>query len=146
MTAKHRPAQLSEVNFFVYGTLKRGECRQHRWPRSPLVVEEAWVHGELYDTGSYPALLPGCDKVLGELWSFSSTDFEPIVKVLDEIEEYRPGEPYNLYNREIVDCETLSGRRTTAYTYLYARLHDLPTFKRLASTSGHAEFAQWRSA
>ncbi len=146
MTAKHKPAQPSGVNFFVYGTLKRGECRQHSWPRSPLVVEEAWVHGELFDTGSYPALLPGSDKVLGELWSFSSADFEAIVKVLDEIEEYRPGDPYNLYNREIVDCETLSCRRTTAYTYLYARLHDLPTFKRLASTSGHGEFAQWRSA
>ena len=138
MPAQHKPAQHSEVNFFVYGTLKRGECRQHMWPRTPLVVEEAWVLGELYDAGSYPALLAGTDKVLGELWSFSPADFEAIVNVLDEIEEYRPGDPYNLYNREVIDCETLSGRRTTAHTYLYARLHDLPTFTRLAS--------QWRSA
>lgn len=146
MTVRHKPSQSSEINFFVYGTLKRGECRQHMWPRSPLVVEEAWVHGELYDAGSYPALLPGSDQVLGELWSFLPSDFEAIVKVLDEIEEYRPGDPYNLYNREIVDCETLSGRRTSAYTYVYARQHDLPTFKRLASTSDRAEFVQWRSA
>jgi gamma-glutamylcyclotransferase (GGCT)/AIG2-like uncharacterized protein YtfP len=145
MTARYKPAQSSEINFFVYGTLKRGECRQHMWPRSPLVVEEAWVRGDLYDTGSYPALLLGSDKVLGELWSFLPPDFDAIVKVLDEIEEYRPGDPYNLYNREIVDCETLGGRRTSAYTYIYARQHDLPTFIRLASTSDRAEFVQWRS-
>jgi gamma-glutamylcyclotransferase (GGCT)/AIG2-like uncharacterized protein YtfP len=116
------------------------------WPRSPLVVEEAWVHGELYDAGSYPALLPGTDKVLGELWSFSPTDFEAIVKVIDDIEEYRPSDPYNLYNREVVDCETLSGRRTSAHTYIYARLHDLPTFTRLVAANSNSEFAHWRSA
>ena len=139
------PTPPTEVNFFVYGTLKRGECRQHVWPCSPSVVEEAWVLGELYDAGSYPALLPGAEKVLGELWSFAKTDFDEIVKVLDEIEEYRPGDPYNLYNREIVDCETLSGRRTAAHTYIYASSHDLPTFTRIA-TKNDSEFVQWHSA
>jgi hypothetical protein len=83
--------------------------------------------------------------VLGELWSFSATDFDAIVRVLDDIEEYRPGDPYNLYNRELVDCETLSGRRTSAHTYIYARRHDLPTFTRIA-TASVAEFVQWHSA
>ena len=142
---QHAPARLSEVNFFVYGTLKRGECRQHMWPSTPSVVEEAWVFGELYDAGSYPALLSGDDKVLGELWSFRQADFDAIVKVLDDIEEYRPGDPYNLYSRKVIDCETLSGRRTVAQTYLYARLLDLPTFTRLVSTGSDSEFAQWRT-
>ena len=136
----------TEVDFFVYGTLKRGECRQHLWPRTPLVVEEAWVLGELYNAGSYPALLPGTDKVLGELWSFLATDFDALVEVLDDIEQYRLDDPYNLYNREVVHCETLSGRRASAHTYIYARLHDLPTFTRIASKSDYAEFVQWRSA
>lgn len=138
--------QLGEVNFFVYGTLKRGECRQQMWPRLPRVVEEAWVLGELYDAGNYPALLPGSDKVLGELWTFAASDFEAIAKVIDEIEEYRVGDPYNLYNREVIDCETLSGRRASAYTYIYARLHDLPTFTRLTAAGDEANFAQWHSA
>ena len=138
------PPHSTEVNFFVYGTLKRGECRDHKWPRSPIVVEQAWVFGELYDAGSYPALLPGTDKVRGELWSFPQADFDAIVNVLDDIEEYRPGDPYNLYTRELIDCETLSGRRTAAYTYQYARLHDLPTFTRIAK--GESEFAEWHSA
>ncbi len=146
MSAKHNTSQFShEVNFFVYGTLKRGECRDYMWPRSPSVVEEAVVHGELYDAGIYPALFPGSDKVLGELWTFLSTDFEAIVKVLDDIEEYRFGDPYNLYNREVIDCETLSGRRAVAYTYIYARLQDLPTFTRMDSTTTGSEFVEWRS-
>jgi len=139
---------LAEVNFFVYGTLKRRECREHMWPRSPLVVEDAWIHGELYDTGSYPALVPGTDKVLGELWTFAASDFEAVARVLDEIEEYRPLDPYNLYNlynREVVECETASGRRALAQTYIYARLKDLPAFTRLAPSEPHA-FTQWRSA
>ena len=142
MSKKHHPpANPTEVNFFVYGTLKRGECRGHMWPRSPIVVEEAWVYGELYDAGSYPALLPGTDKVLGELWSFPQTDFEAIVKVLDDVEEYRPGDPYNLYTRETIECETMSGRRTVAHTYQYARMHDLPTFNRIPK--GESDFAEW---
>ena len=72
-------------------------------------------------------------------------DFDAIVKVLDDIEEYRPGDPYNLYSRKVIDCETLSGRRTVAHTYLYARLQDLPTFTRLVSTGSDSEFVQWRS-
>ncbi len=136
--------QLDEVNFFVYGTLKRGECRAHLWPREPLVVEDAWVHGELYDAGVYPALVSGADKVLGELWTFAKQDFEAVVHVLDEIEEYRPNDAYNLYNREVIECETASGRQASAYTYLYARLKDLPAFTRLAAND-HGEFASWRS-
>ena len=134
-----------ETNFFVYGTLKRRECREMMWPRTPIVVEEAWVLGELYDAGAYPALVAGNDKVLGELWTFPSRDFEAIVRVLDEIEEYRANDPFSLYNRELIDCETISGRRTTAHTYLYARLKDLPLFKRLLADDGD-EFTSWRSA
>lgn len=146
MSSKHRPqSYTSEVNFFVYGTLKRGECRQHLWPATPSVIEEAWVLGSLYDAGSYPALLPGNDKVLGELWTFPHSDFESIAKVLDDIEEYRPNDPYNLYNREVIDCETLSGRRTSAQTYIYARLHDLPTFTRLEPDESDSGFVQWNS-
>jgi gamma-glutamylcyclotransferase (GGCT)/AIG2-like uncharacterized protein YtfP len=145
MSEKHYPqAYPTEVNFFVYGTLKRGQCRERIWPRSPMVVEEAWVLGELYDAGSYPALFPGTEKVLGEIWSFPQSDFDAIVKVLDDVEEYRPGDPYNLYNRELIDCETLTGRRTVAYTYLYARKHDLPTFTRIVADE-QSEFAQWHS-
>jgi gamma-glutamylcyclotransferase (GGCT)/AIG2-like uncharacterized protein YtfP len=141
----HKPLHETEVNFFVYGTLKRGECREQRWPRSPIVVEEAWVLGELYNAGNYPALLPGTDKVRGELWSFSQAEFDAIVEVLDGIEEYRPGDPHNLYTREVIDCETMSGRRTVAHTYQYARLHDLPTFARIAANVSESEFAEWHS-
>ena len=115
------------------------------WPRTPLVVEEAWVRGELYDAGAYPALVNGDDKVLGELWTFPKRDFEAIARTLDEIEEYRPNDPYSLYNREQIECETASGRRVIAQTYLYARLKDLPLFKRLLASDG-GEFVSWRSA
>ncbi len=136
---------LEEVHFFVYGTLKRGECREICWPCKPTTVEQAWVYGELYDAGSYPALVSGHDRVLGELWTFPESRFREIVRVLDEVEEYHPESAHNLYNRERIDCETLSGRRELAYTYLYARLHDLPRFPRLARDTEGSEFVQWRS-
>ncbi len=51
--------------FFVYGTLKTGQCRERCWPCKPIETRAAWVYGELYDTGPYPALFAGSDMVGG---------------------------------------------------------------------------------
>jgi len=89
--------------FFVYGTLKRGECRESCWPASPLRVQAAWIRGSLVDLGSYPGLVPGDDWVRGELWQIDATDEAQTLEVLDAIEGYRPSGTRNLYERQQVD-------------------------------------------
>jgi gamma-glutamylcyclotransferase (GGCT)/AIG2-like uncharacterized protein YtfP len=132
-------------HFFVYGTLKRGECREKCWPRPPLQVESAWVRGELYDTGPYPALRPGNDPVLGEVWSYPAHDLAIVTRVLDEIEEYCEGRIGNLYTRETIECQTFDGRQFIAQTYVYAQTIDRPTFQRRLPTVdvGGQRFAYW---
>ncbi|MEZ6089069.1 MAG: gamma-glutamylcyclotransferase family protein [Pirellulaceae bacterium] len=87
------------AEIFVYGTLKRGECRQACWPRPPLRVDNAFVRGLLYDLGPYPALVPGDDWVMGEVWTIAAADRTSTLAVLDEIEGYDPDGKYNLYDR-----------------------------------------------
>lgn len=122
----------SVVAVFVYGTLKSGQCRHHCWPAEPLTVEKAWTLGELYDTGPFPALFPGEDRVAGELWNFPSDAIARVLNALDVIEEYRPGhEVTNLYNRQVVECTDQFARVHRAYTYIYARADQKREFKRV---------------
>ncbi len=105
---------------FVYGTLKRGECRCRLWPRRPLQVSEATVRGALYDLGPYPALVDGPDRVAGELWTFRPEDVQPVLQRLDQVEGFYPGAKRNLYERRVVECQTDDGRHTPAYCYFLA--------------------------
>lgn len=124
------PARLEHV--FVYGTLKRGQCRERCWPRTPVRIEPAWTLGSLRDLGPYPALLVGSDRVLGELWSFEPRDILDVLTVLDQIEGTdQPGLP-NEYDRVQVHVTSLAKWEAVASTYCYAdqsivaRLQPLP--------------------
>jgi gamma-glutamylcyclotransferase (GGCT)/AIG2-like uncharacterized protein YtfP len=121
---------------FVYGTLKRGERRGGQWPRRPLLVERATVRGELHDLGPYPALLPGQQLVLGELWHFRPADIPPTLATLDEIEGFAQHDE-DLYVRRIVESWTANGQQHLAFTYFYARSSDLSLESRVVpSTNG----------
>ncbi|MEX2186090.1 MAG: gamma-glutamylcyclotransferase family protein [Pirellulales bacterium] len=113
---------------FVYGTLKRGECRQRCWPRVPIAVEPAVIRGRLYDLGPYPALGPGDDRVRGELWCFDVDAMPETLRVLDEVEgATQLGDFY--YRRIILTCECDDGQRREAFAYEFAdldRLKDKP--------------------
>ncbi|HUE74163.1 MAG TPA: gamma-glutamylcyclotransferase family protein [Pirellulaceae bacterium] len=124
---------------FVYGTLKRGQCRERAWPRRPLGVESAWTLGRLYDLGPYPALIEGTDRVLGEVWRFAPEDMRESLRVLDGIEGFRD-QSDDLYRREVVECTTESGIVVRAYTYCYAR--PLPAGARLV-TANASGFLVW---
>ncbi len=121
---------------FVYGTLKRGQCRERCWPVSPVVIHPAWTFGKLVDLGPYPALLPGPDRVLGELWSFREEDFGRVIHVLDKVEvTNQPGIP-NEYDRVLVDVALLkSGRNLVASTYRFADAVQASRYKALVATA-----------
>lgn len=149
-------AQKAEIleRLFVYGTLKRGQCREHCWPCTPLSVQAALVRGKLFDTGPYPALFHGNDWVLGEVWTFRAVELPAVLKVLDEIEGYVEHSTSNLYNREKINCELLDGSDDTlletgdqvqADVYIYAHSNEQAIFQYVAPqiAIGHRLAASW---
>ncbi|MCA9156818.1 MAG: gamma-glutamylcyclotransferase [Planctomycetales bacterium] len=133
---------------FVYGTLKRGECREACWPRAAVNIEPAWIHGALIDLGHYPALLDGNERVLGELWSFDPQDIAIVFEQLDRIEgTNQPGMP-NEYDRVCVTATSQTFGEVSASTYRYANLQQVAQFARLAVSrviDGQA-YVQWPDA
>ncbi|QDV44587.1 AIG2-like family protein [Stieleria neptunia] len=107
---------------FVYGTLKRGQCRETCWPVAPLQVIPGWVQGTLYGRDDYPALLAGKHHVAGERWMFELPLMPRVLSVLDDIEGTDGNSPDDLYHRHVVDVYGEKGERMgTAYTYFYHR-------------------------
>ena len=108
-------------SFFVYGTLKNGQCRESCWPAKPLSITAAWTQGQLFSRADYPAMIAGSDKVTGELWTFADPNVDMVIRELDRIEETnQPGRP-DLYRRVIVPVFNLDDEfLVRAYTYLYA--------------------------
>lgn len=104
---------------FVYGTLQTGEERASCWPHAPLAIIPAEIDAEMYDLGEYPAIIPGSDRVAGELWQLRPVDMPRTLAVLDEIEVYGQGE-VDLYLRDVVNCRLVTGEFRTAYTYWLA--------------------------
>lgn len=116
---------------FVYGTLKQGEERSGRWPHAPLRIEPAVVAAQLYDLGPYPALAPGNDRVLGELWTVAPDHFERTLAVLDEIECFGVDD-VDLYVRRMIPCLTDDGREQQAYAYFIADPQTLQRARRVS--------------
>lgn len=127
-------------HLFVYGTLKRGQCRESCWPIAPLSVVAAWTLGRLYDLGPYPAMIQGSTPVAGQVWSYEGHAIEKVRQVLDCIEvTNQPGIP-NEYDRVKVDVHTLDGLTLVAETYLFSRPDQLVQIGTL-----HAETLEYRS-
>jgi len=105
---------------FVYGTLRRGQCREERMRRHrPTRVEEGWLAGKLFDLGQYPGLvLGGVDEVHGELWTYEETS--ALLDTLDEVEDFHGfGAPGSLYHRVLVTVRDAKGSGRVAWTYVY---------------------------
>ena len=120
----------ADLPFFVYGTLMRGQCREHAWPCKPIFNEPAMVQGDLYHLRSFPALISGMDAVVGELWSFHREDFVETVQRIDGVERYQQGAD-DYYERRVVTCLTSKHQELAAYAYFFLRLRDFPNSNRL---------------
>jgi gamma-glutamylcyclotransferase (GGCT)/AIG2-like uncharacterized protein YtfP len=122
---------------FVYGTLKRGQCRENCWPHAPLAVTPAWTFGDLFARQDYPALMPGDNRVEGELWEFLPEQMPRVLEVLDEIEGTEGNSPNDLYHRLDVEVKGTSGSRVSrAHTYFYNRDARLDGFSRIDPVDG----------
>lgn len=137
-TPHAKPNMISHV--FVYGTLKRGQCRGKMWPAEPISVVAAWTRGALFGRHDYPAMMPGDDRVLGELWQFDESDMETVMRVLDHIEgTNQEGRP-DLYVRAIVEAFDRDGNSiASANAYHYGTDPLLDGFHRIKADV----YVQW---
>jgi gamma-glutamylcyclotransferase (GGCT)/AIG2-like uncharacterized protein YtfP len=162
-----RRPQTMIANFFVYGTLKRGECRESMWPRRPLEIRPAYVRAHLFDLGDYPAIRvdsilnadcvehasqtldDGLDWVRGEVWTFDRNDVLATLLTLDEIEVTNQVGHANLYDQILVRAysEVLSEPQPVdtsvlALAYQYSRPLSTYHSRRLRPALG-SSFVLW---
>ncbi|MGW7606850.1 gamma-glutamylcyclotransferase family protein [Streptomyces sp. NPDC054766] len=101
-----------ELPFFVYGTLRPGEHNHDLFLRGRTRSEEPGrMRGLLLYAGpGYPYAVeePG-GMVSGELVTARPEAYERLLAVLDELEEYTPGDPRNLYERVARDALRADG-------------------------------------
>jgi gamma-glutamylcyclotransferase (GGCT)/AIG2-like uncharacterized protein YtfP len=106
---------------FFYGTLMSGFKRPGR-TRVDFDLEMVglgWIDAVLFDLGIYPAAIPGTDsRVRGEVHRLRQ--LETVLRMLDEVEGYRPGQPdASLYIRREVPVTLDDGRVEQAWAYFY---------------------------
>ena len=112
-------------HLFVYGTLRR----EFKHPMAQLLAQHAdfvgagMLTGRLYDFGGYPGLIYSendAETVLGDVYVLR--DAAQLWPILDEYEDYRPGQPaLSLYLREEVSITMVEGGSRRAWVYLYNR-------------------------
>lgn len=108
---------VQSAKLFVYGTLRKNERYHHLMNDCTLIAEQAWVHGQLFDSGQgYPSLLTSennREKAFGELYEVTFAQLE----LIDKLEDYVPGRKNNLYERISLTIYTDKGKET-AYVYV----------------------------
>jgi gamma-glutamylcyclotransferase (GGCT)/AIG2-like uncharacterized protein YtfP len=106
---------------FFYGTLMTPFNRTGRLhiDQHLAYVGRGAISAALFDLGIYPAAVPATDgQVLGEVYELA----EPItaLRVLDELEGYRPGDPEtSLYTRTRTPVSLEDGTMVDAWAYFY---------------------------
>jgi gamma-glutamylcyclotransferase (GGCT)/AIG2-like uncharacterized protein YtfP/cation transport regulator ChaC len=82
---------------FVYGTLRKHQRNHFLLKDAPLISEQSWTYGEMFDTGlGYPMVKTSTNKkVYGEVYEINESQLSK----LDHLEDYEPGRDNNLYER-----------------------------------------------
>lgn len=104
----------AEHHVFVYGTLRRGDCRFEAPGFLEVLYEEAYLPGyTLHDLGAFPGILPGPGVVRGEIHVYKD------LATLDRIEGFNEKHPQrSLYLRRRVEVEPLPSEVTDAWVYV----------------------------
>ena len=114
---------------FVYGTLMKGESNHHFLENSKCLGASSVEGYEMYNVGWFPAIVPGDERIIGELYEVSINDMPSI----DALE----GEG-SLYRRR---CETASGE----IAYLYEYLEDTSGLERINSWKDYVWYVSYGS-
>ncbi|MFE2212672.1 gamma-glutamylcyclotransferase family protein [Streptomyces canus] len=113
----------ASLPFFVYGTLRPGEANHDLFLRGRIRSEEPGrlTGALLYDGPGYPYAVeePGGGPVCGELVTARPEEYDELLAALDELEEYAPGDPRNLYERVAREVtRTADGTAVRAWVYV----------------------------
>ncbi|WP_088242752.1 gamma-glutamylcyclotransferase family protein [Calothrix rhizosoleniae] len=113
----------SQLQVFVYGTLKPGEAYHQQYCANKLVsAQQAIAYGKLFSLpAGYPAMTVGDNLVYGYLLEFSDAN---VLSDLDILEGYHPSRQKNnnLYNQEQVEIFDLQRKKQAeAWIYLMTR-------------------------
>jgi len=99
----------NQIDVFVYGTLKPGECNYQRYCQGQVIAERrALALGKLYALSlGYPGMVAGDGIVQGVILSFADPN---IFLDLDQLEDYQPHRPAeeNEYQRQQISVFDLN--------------------------------------
>ncbi|MGV8847518.1 MAG: gamma-glutamylcyclotransferase family protein [Propionicimonas sp.] len=134
---------MSNIPFFVYGTLRPGEGNYTWCLEGKTTTEDtATLTGAVmydYNGGSFPfvTLSPDLDDVVtGTLISVSEENYANVQISLDRLEGYNPAAPeQGMYRRELTNVTTEDGRTIQAYVYVcgHRMLDQVTQYPRITS-------------
>ncbi|MPY51897.1 gamma-glutamylcyclotransferase family protein [Streptomyces acidicola] len=134
----------TRLPFFVYGTLRPGEHNHDHFLRGRTESEEpARMRGlVLYEGPGYPYAVEEADgAVAGEVVTARPEAYDELLRALDRLEDYVPGDPRNLYDR--VDREVTCADGTVLRAWVYVAAPAVAA--RLRTHGKLIESGDWRS-
>ena len=120
------------MKVFVYGTLKRGFSANSMLQGARYLGEGVIEGYDMYDLGSFPAIIEGEGKVRGEVYEVD----KGTLNLLDFYE----GVP-NLYVRKKVKVKMENGKIEDAYAYIFRNKRYL---KRYPKAEKIGDVYEWR--
>ncbi|MER6009652.1 gamma-glutamylcyclotransferase family protein [Streptomyces bluensis] len=140
----------TRLPFFVYGTLRPGEHNHDLFLRGRTESEEpARMRGlVLYDGPGYPYAVEEVEEVeeadgvvTGEVVTARPEAYDELLRALDRLEDYVPGDPRNLYERVDREVTRTDGTVLRAWVYVAAPA----VAARLRAHGKLIESGDWRS-
>ena len=88
-------------SMFVYGTLRKQECREHEMRKISLKSKDISIRAKMYDIGAFPAIAMGDGTVHGEIHKIKAEQHS--FDVLDCIENFNRYDESSLYHRILIN-------------------------------------------
>jgi len=99
---------------FVYGTLKKGQCREQSMNEISLGSKDEKVTAKMYNIGEFPAITLEKGEVLGEIHKVKKE--QESLESLDQIEGFVGYDKSSLYNRILINSS-----QGMCWTYVWNR-------------------------
>jgi gamma-glutamylcyclotransferase (GGCT)/AIG2-like uncharacterized protein YtfP len=104
---------------FVYGTLKKSQCREQSMNEISLGSKDENITAKMYNIGKFPAITLEKEEVLGEIHKVKKE--QESIESLDQIEGFVGYDKSSLYNRILINSS-----QGICWTYVWNR--DIDTY------------------
>lgn len=130
------------VRLFMYGSLRAGQYNYERYLKGrSRFISYGYVKGALYTLRDvrYPALLPGEDMVLGEIYEVE----EACAKQIDALEGYEEGNADNEYERTLCCVYDAQGVKIAHLPVYMYHMENKENRNRLGKRILHGDFCRY---